>query len=217
MKRFIILFTFALFLLFSFSFTNASHLMGNDVENPLITDSEYAPLATNDNDDDANNLPVAENRAWTVPRGQFDVGIPIYGTIFGFMTSMNHDNPISLMIRAIYIMSFIVCVQVYFGFYISVQKRGGANCMTSCLPEFKYNRVDFGNNGMTVSFGRWISGPFSWITQIISLLPAEAYVYLEKEAYFPDRSIVSLIFMVQLLYYFGLFDCYRSNILANNN
>ena len=80
-------------------FTNASHLMGNDVENPLITDSEYAPLANNDNDDDANNLPVAENRAWTVPRGQFDVGIPIYGTIFGFATSMNQDNPISLMIR----------------------------------------------------------------------------------------------------------------------
>ena len=210
MKRFLLL--FFLFALFNFTKAASSHA-SHDVENPLsASSSDYLPLNNNEEEEDD---PTANNqRTWMIPRGQFDVGIPIFGTIFGFMTAWDQDDPISLVVRAIYIMSFLVCVQVYFGFYISVHRRGGDSCcLMSCLPEFKYNRVDFGHNGMDVSFGRWASGPFSWISEIISFLPIEGYEYLENNAYFPKRSIVHLIFMVQLLYYFGLYDCYRSNII----
>lgn len=188
--------------------TASSRQVSNDIENQRSAD--YAPLA--DNDDDVDLVP-AENRAWTIPRGQFDVGLPIFSTIFGFMTSFGQDDPISLLVRAIYITSFAVCVQVYFGFYVSVQRRSGSCCLTSCLPEFKYNKVDFGTNPMVVSFGRWASGPLSWITEVISFLPPEAYEYLQDHAYFPNRPIIHLLFMIQLLYYFGMYDCYRSNIM----
>lgn len=194
----------------------SSQHVSNDIENPLSSSSssrsEYALLA-GDEGEVQLAAPVAANRPWTVPRGQFDVGVPIFGTIFGFMTAWGQDDPISLLVRAMYIVSFLVCVQIYFGFYVSVHRRGGDCCLTACLPEFKYNRVDFGTNPLDVSFGRWASGPFSWISEVISFLPDEAYEYLEKTAYFPNRPIVHLVFMVQLLYYFGLYDCYRSNIV----
>ena len=212
MKQIGIFFVFALILLIAS--TNASHIMGNDIENPLRADSEHVPLANSDNEDGASNLPVAGNRAWTVPRGQFDVGIAIYSLIFQLMTFPDQNNPISFVISAILIMSLIICVQLYFGFYISVQKRSGADFLTSLLPEFKYTQVDFGNDGERVPYARWASGPFSWITQILSLFPVEEEVCLEIEPYFSDKTILNLIFIVQLMYYFGYFDCNWNNIDA---
>lgn len=183
----------------------------NDIESSIIQsgdqDRQYSELRGSDDINEYES--VVPDRSWKIPRAQFDVGLPIYGTIFGFLTAWDEDDPLSLVIRAIYIMSFIVCVQVYFGFYISCHRR--ACC--SLLPEFKYNKIDFGSNALDVSFGRWASGPFTWISEIISFLPLEAYEYLEENAYFPKRSIIHLIFMVQLLYYFGMWDCYRSNVM----
>lgn len=200
------LITFNLILIQSAS----SHNHG--IESQLLTvndqDSQYSELITNDSDE----VEVVPDRSWKVPRGQFDVGLPIYGTIFGFLTAWDEDDPISLFIRAIYVMSFVVCVQVYFGFYLSCHRRQDSCC--PFIPELKYNKIDFGSTAMDVSFGRWISGPFTWISEVISFLPVEAYEYLEQNAYFPRRSVIHLIFMVQLLYYFGMWDCYRSNVMA---
>ena len=208
---------FITLLLLSFGcFASASNRATSDISNPILSSrSDYTPLLGDDDIEEGSGIVPgsSESRAWTVPRGQFDVGVVIYGIIFGFMTSWGQDDPISLLARSIYVMSFLVCVQVYFGFYISVQKRGGSCCLISYIPEFKYNRVEFGRNGMEVSFGRWVSGPFSWIWEVLSYLPAEYYTFLMEKAYFPNRSIIHLIFMVQLLYFFGLYDCYRSNIV----
>lgn len=213
-------------LLLGFIFTIISSIKAanshKDIESPLITNEvnplsqNYSQIPTNDNvDDDENLVNPTENQSWTIPRAQFDVGLPIYGTIFGLLTAWELDDPISLFIRAIYIMSFLVCVQVYFGFYLSCQRRQNSCC--SYLPEIVCTKIDFGRGPMDVSFGRWVSGPFSWVSEIFSFLPEAAYAYLEEHAYFPPRSITHMIFMVQLLYYFGLYDCYRGNIMAQTS
>ena len=208
---------FGLFSVFLLNVTGASRSV-HDVETADSDSSVYTRLRSNvdssssdsaESDDEDNT--TAPQSGWVIPRAQFDVGLPIYGTIFGFLTSFSQTDPISLFIQSIYIMSFLVCVQVYFGFYLSCHRREGWLC--ALLPEIRYNGIDFGAGGMNVSFGRWISGPFSWISEIISFLPEEGYEFLRKEAHFPDRAIVHLIFMVQLLYFFGLYDCYRSNIM----
>lgn len=200
----------------------------NDIESPLISDDQtnrsrsqqYSQLPTNNDsgsnsDSDDDTLVNSANQSWTIPRAQFDVGLPIYGTIFGFLTAWELNDPISLFIRAIYVMSFLVCIQVYFGFYLSCQRRPNSFC--SYLPQLVYSKIDFGRGPTDVSFGRWVSGPFSWISEIFSFLPDDAYAYLEEHAYFPPRSITHLIFMVQLLYYFGMYDCYRSNIMSQQS
>jgi hypothetical protein len=218
---------FILFLtLFSFIRAASSY---NDIESPLIPvddsnhhshSQQYRQLPNNtDNDSDRDDIDIIanidSNQSWTIPRAQFDVGLPIYGTIFGFLTAWELNDPISLFIRAIYIMSFLVCVQVYFGFYLTCQRRENSFC--SFIPEIVFSKIDFGRGPMDVSFGRWISGPFSWISEILSFLPDDAYAYLEEHAYFPPRSITHMIFMVQLLYYFGMYNCYRSNIMTQQS
>lgn len=209
---------FSIFLLLAINFIETSsnvHGGDRDLENPLLSDGRYNQLSTTGNDESSDSEDEADTSAsaWKVPRAQFEVGVPIYGTIFGFMTAWGQDDPISLFIRAIYIMSFLVCAQVYFGFYLGCQRRPDACC--SYLPRIVYTKLDFPAGPLDVSFGRWISGPFSWITAAISFLPEDAYVYLEKNAFFPNRPIIHLIFMVQLLYYFGMYDCYRGNIMTS--
>lgn len=206
---------FIVFFLSSITFVSAASSQ-NDIESPILSNEldpqsqHYTQLRTEeDNTDDESNQ--VSNQSWTIPRSQFDVGLPIYGTIFGFLTSWELNDPISLFMRAIYIMSFLACVQVYFGFYLSCQRRPESSC--PYLPEIVCTKIDFGRGPTDVSFGRWASGPFSWISEIFSFLPNEAYTYLENNAYFPPRSITHMIFMVQLLYYFGMYDCYRSNIM----
>lgn len=200
-----------LFVIFSsllVQFTWTSNLVSdNDVESRR---GNYVPLPSGDEDD---SVLLPENRPWTVSRGQYNVGIPIFGTILAFMTSWGQNGTTYIFVRAITVISFLVCAQVYFGFYISVHRRGGSCCLISCLPQFKYNRIVFESNEGDVSFGRWAAGPFTWINEIISYLPPDAYAFLEEKAYFPNRSIVHLIFVVQVLYFFGLYDFYRSNIL----
>lgn len=201
--------TFLIFLLFNFLWIS---MKTSDIENRLITDEtqmgSYNQLSNTETDNDES---VEIDRFWKIPRAQYDVGVPIYGTIFGFMTSWGQDDPISLFIRAIYIMSFLVCVQIYFGFYLGCYRNPEACC--SYIPRVNYVKIPFTSGPLDVSFGRWISGPFSWITAAISFLPNDAYSYLEDNAYFPQRTIIHLIFMVQLLYFFGMYDCYRSNVM----
>lgn len=190
----------------------------NDIESPLIVNEldprsqHYNQLQTNDDSDDDTVTNPPEDRSWTIPNAQFAVGLPIFGTIFGFLTSFEENDPISLFMRAIYVMSFLVCVQVYFGFYLSCQRRQNSYC--PLIPEIVYTEIDFGHGPMDVSFGRWISGPFTWISEIFSFLPDEAYAKLEETGYFPPRSITHMIFMVQLFYYIGIYDCYRNNIMS---
>lgn len=206
-----IAFLFLLSLIFA-SFFIAQSAIVQDIENPMLAegqDHQYSQLPTND--PEPNDNPVVADRSWKVPRGQFNIGTTIYGIIFGFLVSWGENDIISLGVQVIYLMSFIVCLQAYFGFYISCHRRVDSCC--PFMPELRYNRIVFESAGGDVSFGRWVSGPFAWISEIISFLPADVYTYLEQEAYFPKRSIIHLIFMVQLLYYFGAWDCYRNNIL----
>ena len=204
--------------------------MINDIESPLIKDTTLQPSTSqhysslpdsdgssnnNANESDDEHPASSGNESWKIPRAQYDVGLPIYGAIFGFLTAWESNDPISLFIRAIYVMSILVCIQVYFGFYLACQRRSGSCC--SFIPEIVYTKIDFGRGPMDVSFGRWLSGPFSWIFEVFSFLPTEAYAYLEQHAYFPPRPITHLVFMVQLLYYFGMYDCYRNNILSRRS
>lgn len=184
--------------------------MDQDLENPLLSESSQS--RSRDVTVSNSALPDADG-SWKVPRAQFDVGVPIYGTIFGFMTAWGEDDPINVFVRAIYVMSFLVCAQVYFGFNLALQRRPGAMCPN--IPRIVYHKIDFPSGPLDVSFGRWASGPFSWVTAAISFLPPDAYLYLEESAYFPKRSIIHLLFMVQLLYYFGMYDCYRQNVMQS--
>lgn len=132
------------------------------------------------------------------------------------MLLWEQDGLFSLFYRAFILISLLFCVQFYFGFYISVHRRVGSGLLTSCLPQFKYNRIIFESNERYVSFWKWASGPFSLILEVIAYLPPETYSFLEENAYFPHRSIMQLIFIDHLLYYFGYYDCYRNNILTES-
>jgi len=185
---------------------------GADLESGLITSQptssdQYVHLP--DSEDGSNEEADEDDGSWKIPKVQLDVGVPIYGTIFGFMTAWGLDDPINLFVRAIYVMAFLVSVQVYFGFYLTCMRSASPSDSCRYIPRLGITTIDFGN-GPKVSFGRWASGPFSWISAIFGFLPPEYYIYLQEKAGFPGQPIIHLIFMVQLLYYFGMYDCYRA-------
>ena len=84
------------------------------------------------------------------------------------------------------------------------------------MPRINYHRITYPSTDMDVSFGRWVAGPFTWIFEALAYLPDEAYDHLRQQANFPKQSVMELIFMVQFLYYLGIWDLYRKNMLNGN-
>jgi hypothetical protein len=209
----------SLFFLFAFTlFLLCDKCKSADLESQLIpgdqnSRGQYSNLPNHSDASDSDDEVVNEDEgSWKIPKVQLDVGVPIYGTIFGFMTAWGLDDPIDLFIRATYVMAFLVSVQIYFGFYFTCMRSASPSDSCAFIPRLGISKIDFGN-GPKVSFGRWASGPFSWISAIFGFLPPQQYAYLQEKAFFPGQPMIHLLLMVQLLYYFGLYDCYRGTIM----
>lgn len=199
-----------------------------DLEKALLSDAErttqqsssaprdYQPIRTDSDTQDAPDEQQQENtaavapvqgqrRRWKIPRAQYEVGIPVYGAILGFMTSWTEqqDDLVSIFMRAIYALSFLVSAQLYFGFHVTLERNG---CCCAFLPRISLSWIKFPHTGNDVSALRWLSGPLSWVFAAISFMPPDGYQYLEDHFSFPRQSIVQLVFMIQLLYYVGFYN-----------
>jgi hypothetical protein len=193
--------------------------VSRDIESLLIEDSvnnnQYIALSASDENSssDSNITTTDENPEWKVPLAQYYIGFPINGIIFGFLTTLSQEGFFSYLFEAVYFVSFIVCVHLYFGFSLSFHHLEESCC--SFIPIPKISRVIFPSNEMDVTFFRWIVGPISWIFEVFSYLPPGSFSYLKRKAYFPDQSIFHLMFMVTFLFYLGVADWYKKSMMRS--
>ncbi len=196
----------------------------NEVANPLVSESEnengFSQLPQTDPDMEAGTGPtdVTEMQQepqppavadWKISLIQFLSGVPIHGAIIALMHSWEDDDPTSLLLKALCFVTIAVCIQNYFNFHL-VWRRNGC---CGALPGIQILRLKYPATDYDVSVGRWVAGPLTWITEIFTFLPPDAYKALQGQvSYFPEPALMRLVCLIQLLYCFGVYDVYRESL-----
>lgn len=97
-----------------------------------------------------------------------------------------------------------VFLQLYFGRYFYCQ----VSCDT-CSLQFGFERFHFQPENSRVSLERWALAPLAWITEIIVLLPHEYFLEVQNILHWPSKAVFLLVFFVQMLHYWGVFELFR--------
>ena len=108
-----------------------------------------------------------------------------------------------LNVVAIHLLS--IFLQRFFGYNLVLNIRN--------FPWFlQFERIDFSLEGddVVIDLNRWISVPFAWFTEIILLLSDRSKFQLDYFVYFPDKRLVVLFFLIQLIY---IYSCHPEVLL----
>ena len=195
-------FVLSAFALISFTFASET---GQDLE--IGFNEENDDLILNDfHYEDINEIDSKDTDCYhQVPSVQYDNAFRIFITIFCIFKFIEAKEYFYEVLAILSVMTLPVQLQLYFGYYFTY-------AIDYC--PIVLNKIKYCHGGNFVSFNRWLLTPFSWITEILLLLPVKNYQQLQP--YLPQRNVLLMIFLVQILHYIGLFDILASNCKQSN-
>lgn len=177
-----------------FSFIKASDIeSGPSLSNENIYDSSSSS-------EEAAPVPVAVTRTRITNRSvllkQYTFACFIFTLIPEILSiASSKTTEIELaIIAALYWIVFIASLYVYSGYFWAWDS-------SNYVPHLRPLR--FSRTGRLGTFGQWIITPLSWLNEIIIFQSNESFEFLQNYYYLPDRSVLIIIFLIQLFYFSG--------------
>ena len=140
----------------------------------------------------------------TIPHGQYIYGVHIILALSLSAILIDKHDVFSKFLSILVYMSLVSSVPNYFGYELGVSFQvsgpvsvGGQRRYSG---GFICKKLTFSSYRM-VSFARWLNGLILFATSFIFFLPHDCYKNLEKNYHFPDFFILTIIYIVQTIFY----------------
>lgn len=154
-----------------------------------------------DSDSDQFIVPAGK-----VPYYQYSASWGVQLPLFFLVSFYKHESNSAQILCAVSAYCIFLCVPVYFGYWPIIPITFDA----SYKPTFNLQRINLNPNGIFLSWKRWITGPFFWLSELILLLPNDIYSQLQSKFKLLDRPQLIFVFVLLGLQFFGVFELYDS-------